>query len=335
MRTPTWRTAAGRATLVFGATFLLLVAVGFAGMRLVPDLAFARQEVPEPRGPDASWTPVLFRGHTQLDHTIIWNDIGPSIDNARGADVLFLGTSQMQFAIPSHELRAFELRTGLSTFSLALPFAERSAFALRLIEKFDLHPRVAVVNVPAFFDRNESKEGAQVRADGYWAGLTTVWEERLAALVWPIASTVLPSFVTRRPASALLRSTTNGAWLPLHWHHWHARVSTEPAPMRWEVRTAMRFKLALALRGIALVLVCVPSPYHACAPEALRPLATLLHAPMVVPRIDHPMWTGDLAHLCPLSAKRYGRAMLRELQNVDVVRTIRRRGLTRSSRQSS
>jgi hypothetical protein len=46
---------------------------------------------------------------------------------------------------------------------------------------------------------------------------------------------------------------------------------------------------------------------------------------MVTPTPDAPLWTGDLVHLCPLSGKRYGRAMLRELERVDAVRKIRRR----------
>jgi hypothetical protein len=325
MRSPWWKTRNGRSLLVFGATFLVLVTVGFAGMRLVPGLEFARQEVPAMRQPDPSWVPVFFRGGTQLDHAIVWNDIGSAMDHARSADVLFFGTSQMQFGLPTHELRAFERRTGLSAYSLGLPFAEGSVFARGLIEKFDLRPRVAVVNVTAFFRDDESLVASQARDESYWRAVTTVWEERLAALAWPVASDVFPSFVTARPSQTLLRSTTDGTWLPMRWPHLHVPVAEAPEPMRWGTRAAIRFRNALALRGIALVLVCVPSPEASCSPEALRPLALLMGARMVIPKLDTPLWTGDFAHLCPLSGKRYSRAMLRELERVDVVRTIRRR----------
>jgi hypothetical protein len=230
----------------------------------------------------------------------------------------------MQFGLPTHELRAFERRTGLSAYSLGLPFAEGSTFARGLIEKFDLRPRVAVVNVTAFFRDDETPVASQARDGGYWTAVTTVWEERLAAMAWPMASSVFPSFFTARPSRALLRSTTDGTWLPVRWPHFHVPVAQTPEPMRWSARTAIRFRDALTRRGIALVLVCVPSPAASCNPEALRPLAVLLGARMVTPKIDEPLWTGDFTHLCPLSGKRYGRAMLRELERVDVVRKIRR-----------
>jgi hypothetical protein len=325
MRPPWWKARAGRPLRVFGATFLLLVTVGFAGMRLVPELEFAHQEVPAIRPPDPSWVPVFFRGGAQLDHAIVWNDIGSSVDNVRRADVLFFGSSQMQFGLPPHELRAFERRTRLSAFSLALPFGEGATFALELIEKLDLRPRVAVVNVTAFFKDDETFAAAQVRGGSYWTAISTVWEERLAALAWPAASAVFPTFVTARPASALLRSTTDGTWLPVRWAHVHVPVATKAMPMKWSVASAIRFRAMLATRGVSIVLVCVPDVEVPCSAEALRPLAVLMGASMVTPTPDAPLWTGDLVHLCPLSGKRYGRAMLRELERVDAVRKIRRR----------
>lgn len=323
MRRSWWKRPPGHAILVFGATFVVLVATGFAAMRLVPELAFARQEVPPLDRPDPSFMPVYFRGGTQLDHVVTWNDIGGAMQNARRADVLFFGTSQMQFALPPHAVRAFTRRTGLTAYSLALPFAERDEFALALIEKYDLRPRVAVVNVTGFFTNDESMVGLKVRADGYWPGLASVWEERLAAMVWPSASRVLPSFVTPRPARTLLRSTSDGTWQPVRWTHDHNRVAVTPMPIRWAMRAAVRFRNELVLRGASLVLVCVPSAVAPCAPEALRPLAVSLGARMVIPTVDAPMWTGDLAHLCPLSGKRYARAMLRQLGELDVIRAIR------------
>jgi hypothetical protein len=35
-----------------------------------------------------------------------------------------------------------------------------------------------------------------------------------------------------------------------------------------------------------------------------------------------PLWTADVAHLCPLSGKIFGRALLRDLAQVDIVRSL-------------
>jgi hypothetical protein len=137
------RTRAGRAVVVFGVLFALLVVTGATTMEPGGRLAFARQVTPQVRYPDESWFCVFHRGGAQLDHTYLWNDLASVMDGARRADVVFLGTSRMQFALPLHELRAFEKRSRVRTFALGLPF-EPAIFALELIEKFDLRPRVAV-----------------------------------------------------------------------------------------------------------------------------------------------------------------------------------------------
>jgi hypothetical protein len=313
-----------RAALVFAATFLALVGAGFLGMRNVEWLEFAHQEVRSVRPVARPWFPVYFRGGTHLDHLVLWNEIGPSIENARRADVLFIGSSQMQFAIPPHEIAAFEKRTGLSAFSLALPFAEGYRFPLRLIEKFDLRPRVVVANIPVFFEPAESIVGIRTIESSRWSDLMTVFEERLAERVWPLASRVLPSFVTQRPDRAILRSSQDGTWWPIHWPHHHLPVSGTEAPLAWRGRWAREFHAAMAARGTELVLTCVPSTQFSCSIFAAQPLATALKVPAVFPRVDGALYTTDVAHLCPLSGKRFGRALLRDLSRLDVVQALAR-----------
>jgi hypothetical protein len=319
MRTPWWNTRVGRATITSVGVFALLVAGGFAGMRRVPALGFARQEVPPLRQPDPGWAPVFFRGGQHLDHTIFWHAIGPSIEHARRADVLFVGSSTMQFAIPPHELRAFEKRSRVRAFSLGMP-GEAYPFALDLIGKFGLRPRVVVASFDSLRPFR-SAEAVRVQATSHWTALTTVWEERLAAIVWPAASRLLPRFGTRRPTFALLRSSRNGTWMPLRWPN--ARYTgTNPQALKWHVRHARIFRDALAARGAQLVIVCIPTRRIVCTPEALRPLAEYLRVPMVVPRVDWPLTFSDLVHLSALDGKRFGRALLRDLGRLGVVRGL-------------
>jgi hypothetical protein len=309
-------------TLVFVATFATLVGFGFLGMRHVPSLGFAHQEVPAVRS-TGPWYPVFLRGGMQLDHTILWNDIDSAIDNARNADVLFVGSSHVQFALRPHEVGAFEKQTGLSAYSIAVPVGGYE-FPLALIEKFDLRPRIVVVELNLFAGEAETREGQRVRDAGRWNGLTTVWEERLAGRVWPTASRILPTFATPRWERALLRSTEDGTWRSLNWPHRHITIDSAQRLVAWRTRWVREFHAALAARGIGLVLTCMPTGGLRCDPFAVQPMATALNVPAIVPRVRGPLWTTDFAHMCPLSGKRFGRALLRDLGRLDAVRAIAR-----------
>lgn len=319
-------------SLVFVATFATLVVAGAVGMRHVPGLAFARQQVP-PIPSIAPWVPVFVAGGAQLDHTLLWNDVDGSIANARRADVLFVGSSRLQFALPPHALSAFAKSSGLHMLSIAVPGGGWE-FPLALIEKYDLRPRLVVAEIDAFQATGALTEFRRVRDADRWAGFTEVWEARLAGVAWSIASPALPSFVTPRPSQVLLRSSENGAWWPIGWPHRHARVDLRKGKMRWHTATARQFQAALAARGTQLVLTCVPATFTPCDAVSARPLATALRAPGVFPGVER-LWAMDLTHLCPLSGKRYGRALTNDLRRLDVVRALaRERRATRLARAS-
>src|SRR5262249_29162710 len=159
---------------------------------------------------------------------------------------------KLQFALPSHELHAFEKRSRLRPFTLGLPFIERYRFPLDIVEKFDLHPRLVVANADAFFIDAETLTAQQVVEGGWWAGVTTVVEERLAVWVWPTVSRLLPSLVVRRPPQYLLRSRSDGAWLAFGWPHSHdvpASYGIDLLPTERAVASAVRFRDALAGHG--------------------------------------------------------------------------------------
>jgi hypothetical protein len=317
MRTHWWSTPQGRALGLFGAVFGAIVAAGMTLMQPGGMLAFAHQVTPVVRHPGPGWFCVFYRGGAQLDHTYLWNDLASAMEGARHADVVFLGSSRMGFALPFHELRAFEKRSRVRAFSLALPF-EPCVFPLEILEKFDVRPRVAVAEVDGFFAEARTIHASRVVDEGWWVGRTTVWEEDLAAAIWPVASRLLPSFVTRRPAHYLLRSPTHGAWLPFEWPHHHAAptapIAGEPPARTIELARGVRD--ALAERGTQLVLTCVPTGRGGCSPSYAQALADAIGVPAVTPPIAG-LWTTDFIHLCPLSAKRFARTLLRGVGELD------------------
>lgn len=51
-------------------------------------------------------------------------------------------------------------------------------------------------------------------------------------------------------------------------------------------------------------------------------LAVAIGVPAVAPQVDR-LWTSDFIHLCPLSGKRFARALLRGVDTLDVLRAPR------------
>jgi hypothetical protein len=308
-------------TLVFVATFSTLVVAGALGMRHVAWLGFARREVPAipATGP---WFPVAVAGGGNLDHTILWNDIYSSIDDARRADVLFVGSSQIQFALPSHSVTAFERRTGLRAFSIAVPGGGYE-FPIALIEKFDLRPRIVVAEIAIFRPPGDIPESRRVREASRWSGISSVLESRLGTATWSVGRRALPVFFAPHASQVLLRSSEDGTWWPIGWPHRDVPVADGGGPMRWSTPAARGFTSKLAARGARLVLTCIPGTVRGCSILAAEPLATALAVPALVPHVDG-LSGMDMAHLCPLSGKRYGRVLLRELGRLDAVRAVAR-----------
>ena len=67
------------------------------------------------------------------------------------ADVLFLGNSRALFAFSSDAIANFFGKGKLRYYVLAFGTGETSQFAGALIRRYDLHPKVLVINADPFF----------------------------------------------------------------------------------------------------------------------------------------------------------------------------------------
>jgi hypothetical protein len=110
--------------------------------------------------------------------------------------------------------------------------------------------------------------------------------------------------------------------MPIRWVHNHVPVGIGTKTLDWDPPAARRIRSTLATRGTQLVVTCVPSAFSQCPTDTMMALAGNLAARVVLPRITHPLWTADVAHLCPLSGKIFGRALLHDLAQIDVVRKL-------------
>jgi len=313
------------ALAAFAAALAACIAAGQIAIRTVPGLAAAQRTAATIRYPDSTWY-LAYNGGTQLDHYVLFHGFGESIRSARQADILILGNSRSQFGLPSEPLRAFERRHGVKIFHMGLGFVEAHSFPLEIIRKFDLRPKLVVVNADGFFADGESLMAREVRATPRWTAAKNVYENLASSVVMPWVSAVFPHF-TAPPAKAyLLRSSVHGSWRPVGWPHHDTPFQNTPIPFRVAqmLPGAQRFKQEMDRRGTQIVLTCVPGWPEICNPDNTAKLAQALGVAAIVPWPSH-LKLGDKSHLCPASGQRFANAFLHELGRSPALRSIARR----------
>ncbi|WP_257168459.1 hypothetical protein [Bradyrhizobium sp. SRS-191] len=105
------------------------------------------------------------------DQDLFFHRIGDSVDHARQADIVILGSSLVSFAIDENVIRErLEQPHGLKFYNMAFLGVASGEFARQVIHKHHLHPRLWIVNADDgggggnFFHRNLSRSfGADAR----------------------------------------------------------------------------------------------------------------------------------------------------------------------------
>src|SRR6201996_9825115 len=105
------------------------------------------------------------------DQDLFFHNIGRSIDYARRADIIILGSSLVSFALSEEVIRErLEKPYGLKFYNMAFVGVASGEFSRRIIEKYDLHPRLWIINADDgggggnFFTRNLTRAfGADVK----------------------------------------------------------------------------------------------------------------------------------------------------------------------------
>ncbi len=314
---------------VFVTVLLLCVAVGeFASRRftvLLPGRGDATVERPDPEHY------VLASLHTLLDHQILYHDFDHAIDAVRQADVLLLGNSRMNLAFPGDVLQDTAREHGVGIYNLGMGHDERVAFPLALIEKFDLRPKLVVVNADRHFFDSDSSSVAQrlMASNDFGNDAWQDWKEKSeASFGWDFRLAFhryIPRFnIAKRRAEAadVYRSLETGSW----WWAPHHRPSPEHSIDIEEItetlsdnerRNALEFKRAMDSRGVAIVLTQIPQR-EMCYVK-LRELVELLDAPVVLPQLDG-LKTADQSHLDAASAARFSSTFLSEFFERSTIR---------------
>ncbi len=257
-------------------------------------------------------------GH--VDHHVLYFGTDPAaLEHLQAADVLLLGNSRLMFAARPEALDPHFERLGFRYYILGFGFREADRFPMAIIERFDLRPRLVVVNADGFFVNRLSDFARVVVKDtpfGAWkfrqeAETGHEVRRRLHELVpnW-VDQFGRPGFPWRREL-VIYRSRTNGAWQLSPWPQGHRPVGGRaldlPRLDDREVAAARRFKEALDRRGSRLILTYVPTPRPLGGGPEL--LARLLDVPLVAVHPPHLM-TEDGDHLDEASAMAWSEAFV-------------------------
>jgi hypothetical protein len=248
-------------------------------------------------------------GH--VDHHVHYFGLDDdAIDALRDAEVLFLGNSRLMFALRPHTLDAFFAVRNLDYYVMGFGFREGDRFPLAILRRFDIRPRLVVVNADGFFGKDLSEWAVNVIDDTRFDAVKYQRENEVTHSVRRAVHQLVPNWLDlfERPGVdegeefIAYRSRINGTWRPSPWPaHGEAvplyRPDGRAAP--WTLDAARAFKKELEARGSDLVLTFVPTPTPDTR-EAAH-IADELDVPLAVPLVDG-LTSYDDSHLTEDSA---------------------------------
>ena len=260
----------------------------------------------------------------EISQMVLWHALGDSIAHARRADILFIGDSRMPIGFREEDIVPAAGALGLRVFSLACGHVERVPFALKLIRKHDLRPKVVVVvGGPHMFRDMLSGPAKKAMKLTKWRAWTQ-WIEADAR--WRLQSWLhawLPKidwFGQPLTSSWILYRSTRTGWLiPVlePSASYPIGFDREDASYAPSLPVARELEEELDRRGAALILSMVP--YGNTRVGHLPFLARELGVPVVLPSFDG-LATADGSHLARSSAESYGKAFWSQLLALPEVR---------------
>jgi len=269
------------------------------------------------------------------DQDLFFHDIGRSIDYAQRADIVILGSSLVSFALNEEVIRArLEEPYGLKFYNMAFVGVGSGEFSRRIIEKYDLHPRLWIVNADDgggggnFFSRNLMRSfGADVksipasqhgRARAYYDVIRRNLRWRLEDVTAGVRSRLFPANAAKTVIPKFYRSNETGAADMSFFPHFLAddnprvKMTRDPDCHTTPEAIAAARDFVAAL-GSKVVLTLVPN-FHGCLTQ-VREIAQAIGSEVVLPpRTDYSSWDNG-GHLDGNGSAEFTGDMISALEN--------------------
>ncbi|MGE0042640.1 MAG: hypothetical protein AB7H88_20690 [Vicinamibacterales bacterium] len=311
-----------RPVVAFVAVFVLLVGGTVAAWLALPGFAGEVKHIQLAyRPPGGDYYLAHDHGGHVDHHVLYFGTDEEAVARLKAADVLFLGNSRLMFALRSRTLAPFFEARGLSYYVLGFGFREGDRFPLEIIRRFDLHPRLVVVNADGFFGAGLSPWGRRVVRDTPFGAWKRQVEAEAGHEARRVVHQVIPNWIDLygRPGFEVgrefiaYRSRTDGSWFVSPWPDPVMAVPDTRLDVRIGPRVAdaaRAFQAEMAARGARVVLTFVPTP----APQGdfAGTISRLLEVPLVAPDVEG-LTSHDGSHLSEGSAVAWSQVFLEAL----------------------
>lgn len=199
-----------------------------------------------------------------IDHHVLYHDIWGAAEYLKKADILVLGNSRTQAALLHDEASEFFSQLGLRYFNMSFGHTEHSVFPRKLIEKYDLHPKLVLINTDGFFQPQLSDVAEEVLRQDKFSGLKAVYEKVVSFELRKLIHRFYPIYSKAAHSEWLVyRSMKHGGWVvntisptieKLEFEEDKQKIDLSVLPY---ARTILR---ELQERGAKVVLTTIPAP---------------------------------------------------------------------------
>jgi hypothetical protein len=312
-----------RPAAVFAAALLGLVGSTYAAWHSLPGFAGRSPNISLAERPaDGSYYLAHDRGG-HLDHHVLYHGIdAEALAHLKNADLLFVGNSRLMFGLRSEVLAPWAAARGVAYYAFGFGYRDGDDWALELIRKLDLRPRVVVVNVDGFFARPMSSGALRVRRDPEFGARKLRFEGEVTHEARRVVHRIIPNWLdlygrpgfTSGDEFIAYRSRRDGGWAVSPWPAAAtpaASIDFQNEPVGPRIGDAARaFKAELDARGSQMVLTYVPTPDDSGGnPVAL---GTMLGVPVVGLGVAG-LSSHDGSHLSEESALAWSRRLTDDL----------------------
>jgi hypothetical protein len=241
------------------------------------------------------------------DHGALWFDLEPeTVRFAADADVLFIGSSRMEFGFSSQATDRWFAAAAVPHYLLGFTHTENQAFVGPLLARIKPRAKVYIINADQFFQDNETGPASQILHDN---DIQRRYKEKK---LWQRAHR---SLCTRLRAVcghqfAYYRSREHGHWKFRGVDSNHATSVTE-GPIgdqdQWDQYAALakQFIASLPVKRDCVILTIVP--YRDTMSAEAKAIADAVGLELVNPQLEG-LRTFDGSHLDLPSAERWSQA---------------------------
>lgn len=196
-----------------------------------------------------------------IDDYVIFHGVQDTLGNLKSAETLLLGSSRLGYAIQNDIIR----ETKHEPYVMAFGHEEMDIFPTKIILKFDLKPKLIIINIDEFFENKMSKFASKVAKEGYFPALRSVFEYNASTLAQNALHQYLPyisPFFTLRPETLLIRSRKNGTWnfLKEPIHEQNIRIPPETSPTEEQISYGKLAVEKLRSQGSDIIFILIPNP---------------------------------------------------------------------------